>query len=57
MGKLFELLDGKKSYIVALIVAVLAVLVAFGIAVPPWVYQILLAFGIVAGKSALKKAE
>ena len=57
MGKLLEWLDGKKSYLVAFAVAALALLVALGVTIPDWVYQILLAFGIVAGKSALKKAE
>lgn len=57
MSKILELLDGKKSYIVALAVATIGILVAFGVEIPEWAYSILAAFGIVAAKSAVKKTE
>ncbi len=57
MSKILEWFDGKKSYIIAIAVATVGILVASGIAIPDWVYTILAAFGIVAAKSAIKKAE
>ena len=57
MGKVLELLNGKKSYIVAVIVAGVALLTAFGVEVPDWVYGILGAFGLGFLRAGVKKSE
>lgn len=55
MLAIWEMLDGKKMYITAFVVAALGLLNAFGIHEPAWVDAILAAFGIVAAKSAIAK--
>ncbi len=57
MSKILELINGKKTYVVALAVATIALLVAFGVEIPEWVYTMLAALGIVAARSAVKKTE
>lgn len=52
-----EFLEGKKTYIVAFIAAVVGLLQAFGVALPEWVTYILAAAGITTIRSAVAKAE
>lgn len=55
MDKIIAFLDGKKTYLVALTVAVLAGLQAYGIAVPEYVYAILGALGLGSVRAAVSK--
>ncbi len=55
MNKIIEWLDGKKAYITALAVAVIAFCETMGWAIPQYVYTLLVAFGIIAGRSAATK--
>jgi hypothetical protein len=48
-------LDGKKTYLVALVVAGLAVAQVFGIVVPEYVYTLLAASGLGALRVAVTK--
>lgn len=48
-------LQGKKTYIVALLVGVAAVLNYLGIAIPEWVFVLLGALGLGAVRSAITK--
>jgi len=54
---MFNWFDGKKTKITAVIVAVLGVLVAFGVDVPDWVYTVLTGLGLYAGRDAVAKIE
>jgi hypothetical protein len=54
MGKLLGFLDGKKTYLVALIAAVLAFCSSLGIVIPDYVIQILAALGLATVRSAIK---
>ena len=53
LGKIESFLDGKKSYIVAIIGGVLGLLTAMGHPVPEWVYTILAAAGLAAVRSSV----
>ena len=55
--KIWDAINGKKSYLVALLVAIRGLLEAYGIHIPAVVDSLLAAFGIVAVKSALEKIE
>lgn len=55
MDKIIAFLDGKKTYLVAFTVAVLAGLQAYGIAVPEYVYAILGALGLGSVRAAVSK--
>lgn len=57
MNTVIEWLDGKKLYITAIAVAVIAGLQYAGITIPEYVYTILGAFGIVGLKSAIAKTQ
>jgi len=48
-------LDGKKTYLVALVVAGLAVAQVFGIVVPEYIYTLLAASGLGALRVAVTK--
>ena len=52
-----EWLEGRKSYIIAFVVAVVGLLQAFGVALPEWVTYILAAAGITTVRQAIAKAE
>ena len=54
MDKLLKLLEGKKSYLVAIVAAGLAFCASMGIVVPDWVIQLLAACGLAAVRSAIK---
>lgn len=53
LGKIEAFLDGKKTYIVAIISGVLGLLAAMGHPVPEWVYSLLAAAGLAAVRSAV----
>jgi len=57
MGKILEFLDGKKTYIVAILTGIAGVLTAFGIVIPELVWAILGALGLGAVRDAIKKNE
>lgn len=55
LEKLGALLQGRKTYITAIIVGVVAALNFAGIIIPEWVYIILSALGLGAVRSAITK--
>lgn len=55
LEKLGKLLQGKKTYLTAIIVGVVAALNFAGIVIPEWVYIILSALGLGAVRSAITK--
>ena len=55
LEKLGALLQGKKTYLTAIIVGVVAALNFSGIVIPEWVYLILSALGLGAVRSAITK--
>ena len=55
--KLLALLDGKKTYLVAVLIGVGAVLQTLGIIVPDVVWPILGALGLGAVRDALNKLK
>lgn len=52
LGKFF---DGKKTYIIAFVVAVEAGLRAFGVEIPGWVDTVLAALGLATVRAAVAK--
>jgi hypothetical protein len=54
MNKLIEWLKGKKTYITAIIIGILAALNSLGVVVPEWVYLLISAAGLGAVRSAIK---
>lgn len=52
-----EWLEGKKSYLIAFVVAVVGLLQAFGVVLPEWLIYILAAAGVTTIRSAIAKAE
>jgi hypothetical protein len=54
MAKLLEFIDGKKTYITAVLIGIFAALQALGIVVPEWVYAILAAAGLGSLRAAKK---
>ncbi len=54
MNNLLEFLDGKKTYLVAIVAAVLAFCSSMGIVVPDWVMQVLVATGLATLRAAVK---
>lgn len=57
MNAIIEFLSGKKTYIIALVVAIIGLLQACGVELPDSVLTILAAFGLASVKAAVKKAE
>ncbi len=57
LTNIMKLLDGKKTYIVAFLAAVVALLSACGIEIPEWANMLAIALGLGSLKSATKKAE
>ena len=57
MNGLMQLLAGKKTYLVAAITVGVSVAASAGIAIPAWVYALLLAAGGAAGRAAIQKAH
>jgi len=53
---LLDFLDGKKTYFVALGVAIVAGLSAVGAAIPPWVEPLAIALGLGSLRAGVKKA-
>ena len=54
---LLKWLQGKKTYIIAITVGVLAALTNLGIVIPDFVYVILAALGLTTVSAAIKKSE
>lgn len=54
---MMEFLSGKKTYLTAILFAVLAGLQFYGIHTPDWIYTILGAFGLGSLRSAVNKIE
>lgn len=54
LDNIWTWLIGKKTYIIAIIGAVLGLLQVFGIFVPDWVYAILAAIGLGTLRAAIK---
>lgn len=50
-------LEGKKTYIVAVIGALLAVAAAFGIVIPEWVLMLLGALGLTTVRAGIASTE
>ncbi len=57
MNKVLDFINGKKTYIVAVIVAATAVAQAFGIVIPEWVYTLEGAAGLGAVRVAISKSD
>jgi hypothetical protein len=55
--ELAELLDGRKTYLTALVVLVVGILHACGVEVPSYVWASLAALGMGFLRAAVKKAE
>lgn len=53
LGKIEAFLDGKKTYIVAIIAGLLGLLTAMGHPTPEWVYVVLGALGLGAVRSSI----
>lgn len=52
-----EWLEGKKTYLVAFVVALVGLLQAFGVAMPEWLMYVLAALGITTARQAIAKIE
>ncbi len=48
-------LDGKKTYIVAILIAVIALLNASGVVLPNWIWLLLSSFGLGALRHGVSK--
>jgi hypothetical protein len=57
MNGIFDFLDGKKTYIAALIAAVTAGAQAIGYDIPQWIYAILGAAGLGSLRAAVTKQK
>ena len=54
MDKLLALLNGKKTYLIAIVAAGLAFCASMGIVIPEWVMQLLAALGLATLRAAVK---
>ena len=57
MTKIIEFLSGKKTFLVALGIAVVAGCKAFGVEIPVWIWPLLAAIGLGAVRAGIKKTE
>jgi len=55
MEKILEFLNGKKSYLIAVCIGIVAALNHLGIAIPAWVLPVLGALGLGAIRDAINK--
>ena len=55
MNKIFEVLNGKKTYIIAVGIGITATLAALGVVIPEWVWLLLNALGLGAIRDAINK--
>lgn len=55
--KLREFLSGKKTYLTAIAIGVIAALEYLGIEVPGWVISLLAALGLTGLRAAIKKKD
>ena len=54
---MLNVLKGRKTYIVAVVLAALSVCAAFGVDIPAWIWGLLGALGLGTLKAASAKAE
>jgi hypothetical protein len=54
MDKLLKLLEGRKTYLIAIVAAGMAFCASMGIVVPEWVMQLLAALGLATLRAAVK---
>jgi hypothetical protein len=54
MDKLLAFLNGKKTYLIAIVAAGMAFCASMGIVIPEWVMQLLAALGLATLRSAVK---
>jgi len=57
LEKIGKLLQGKKTYLVALLVGAGAIAISLGYAIPAWVWPVLGALGLGAVRSAVDKLK
>jgi hypothetical protein len=57
MNKVLDFINGKKTYIVAVIAAATAVAQALGFTIPEWVYTLEVAAGLGAVRIAIGKTD
>lgn len=57
LAKLQAFLDGKKTYIIAILVGIGGVLTAFHVAIPDYVWTLLGALGLGAVRSAIDNQQ
>jgi hypothetical protein len=55
MNKILDAIEGKKSYIIAFVTALLGLLQAFGVIIPEWLLYILAGMGIGTIRHAVSK--
>jgi hypothetical protein len=55
MDKLLKLIDGKKTYISAILIGLGAAATAMGYVIPEWVWALLGAIGLGSVRAAIKK--
>lgn len=55
MGKIFAFLEGKKTYIAAIVAAVIGIAQSQGYVIPEWVLTLLGAFGLYAVRAAVAR--
>lgn len=53
--KIMKFLDGKKTYVVAVLTIGLGIAQAFGIQIPEWAWTVLTGLGLIAGRDAVRK--
>lgn len=53
MRKILDILTGKKTYIVAFLIALVQLLEAFGVIMPGWLTPLLASLGIVTMRQAI----
>lgn len=56
LSKIEALLQGKKTYIVGILIGVVAVLQYYGVAIPEFAWTLLAAIGLGAVRSAIQKS-
>ena len=57
MKKIIKYLEGKKTYITAIVIGIVAAAKQLGYEVPPGVLEILAALGLISLRAGVKKSE
>jgi hypothetical protein len=55
MSDFFDFLEGKKTYLTAIVTAIIAGVQALGVEIPQWIYAILGALGLGALRAAVTR--